>query len=255
MTISEETLMAFADGELDSLERARIEAAIAADPALAARVEAHRALRPSVDAADEEVRDEPAPDNLLNMITNAAPPRTAELMDLAHLRQSRSPGRWAAGWAQWGAMAACFVLGFLVAAPLQLGSSDLVRARGLNLLAHGRLAHALTERLASDPQNVRSPVRIGASYLSRSGAYCRTFTAESRGAVAGVACRDDGRWRVTTAVFSKAPPGAEPFRTAGPQQPQAVTDAVAADIVGAPLDARAETAARAAGWRSPSAAR
>jgi hypothetical protein len=254
MIISDETLMAFADDELDAGERAKIEAAVAADPALAARVEAHRALRSRVGAAYEEVLDEAAPNHLLNMITNAVPPRMAEVVDLAHLRQSRSPGRWA-GWAQWGAMAACFVLGFLVAAPLQIGSSDLVRARGLNLLAHGRLAHALTERLASDPKNTEAPVHIGESYLSRSGTYCRTFNAAGRGAVAGVACRDDGRWRVMTAVFSKVQPGPQAYRSAGEQQPQAVTDAVAADIVGAPLDARAEAAARAAGWRSPSASR
>ena len=254
MIISEETLMAFADGELDAVERARIEAAVAADPLLAARVEAHRALRARVGAAYEGVLEEPAPDHLLNMITNASPPRIAEVVDLSHLRQSRSPGRWT-GWAQWAAMAACFVLGFLVAAPIQLGSSDLVRARGLSLIAHGRLAHALTDRLASDPQNARAPVRVGVSYLSRSGEYCRTFNAAARGALSGVACRDDGRWRVVTAVFSKTQPGGEAYRTAGSEQPQAVTDAVEADIVGAPLDAKAEAAARDSGWRSPSASR
>jgi hypothetical protein len=188
------------------------------------------------------------------MITSAGPPRSAEVVDLANWRHGRNPGR-LAGWAQWGAMAACFVLGFLVAAPLQLGSSDIVRARGLNLIAHGRLAHALTERLASDPQNAQAPIRIGLSYVSRSGGYCRTFSAAGRGALSGVACRDDGRWRVVTAVFSKTRPGDEAYRTAGSQQPQAVTDAVEADISGAPLDARAEAAARAAGWRSPSVSR
>jgi hypothetical protein len=252
MIISEETLMAYADGELDPAERARIETAVADDPALAARVEAHRALRTRVGAAYEEVLDEPAPDRLVNVITHAPRPRVAEVVDLAHLRQSRTPGR-STGWAQWAAMAACFVLGFLVAAPIQLGSSDLVRARGLNLIAHGRLAHALTERLTSDSQNAHGTVRIGESFLSRSGAYCRTFTAAGRGALAGVACRDDGRWRVATAVFFKAQPGVEPYPSAGFQQPQAVTDAVAADIVGTPLDARNEAAARTSGWRTPSA--
>ena len=254
MIVSEETLMAFADDELDAAERAKIEAAVAVDPVLAARVEAHRALRARVGAAYEGVLDEPAPDHLVNTITNAAPPHITEVLDLAHLRPNRTPGR-GAGWAQWAAMAACFVLGFLVAAPLQLGSSDLVRARGLSLIAHGRLARTLTDRLASDPQNALSPVRIGASFQSHSGVYCRTFSAAGRGALSGVACRDDGRWRVTTAVFSKAQPGTEAFRTAGWQQPQAVTDAVEADIVGAPLDARAEAAARASGWRTPSASR
>ena len=45
MTFSEETLIAYADGELDAATRAALEAALASDPQLAQRIERHRALR------------------------------------------------------------------------------------------------------------------------------------------------------------------------------------------------------------------
>ena len=55
MSISDETLMAYADGELEPAQRAEIEAAMAADPKLAERVEQHRALRRKLNAAYDPV--------------------------------------------------------------------------------------------------------------------------------------------------------------------------------------------------------
>ena len=51
MKFSDETLMAYADGELDDDQRAAIERAVGADPALAERVAQHQALRSDVFAA------------------------------------------------------------------------------------------------------------------------------------------------------------------------------------------------------------
>ena len=48
MKYDDETLMAFADGELDEARRAEIAAALDQDPSLAQRVERHRALRARV---------------------------------------------------------------------------------------------------------------------------------------------------------------------------------------------------------------
>ena len=44
MTVTPEMIAAFADGELGADERRRVEAAIAADPELAAQLERHRRL-------------------------------------------------------------------------------------------------------------------------------------------------------------------------------------------------------------------
>ena len=64
MTYSDDTLMAYADGELDPAERAAIELAMRIDPAIAAAVERHRALRADVAAAFAGILDEPVPARL-----------------------------------------------------------------------------------------------------------------------------------------------------------------------------------------------
>jgi hypothetical protein len=70
--ITEELLMAYADGELDGAEhatdRARIEAAMRADPEIVRRVEKHRAMRRELGATFDHVLDEPVPDRLIAAI-------------------------------------------------------------------------------------------------------------------------------------------------------------------------------------------
>lgn len=252
MSVSPETLMAYADGELEDAKRREVEAAVAADPLLAAELERQRALKSRLGAAFGGVLEEPAPDHLLELIGNAPPLRSAEVIELAAARPAREPRLWA-GWAQWAAMAACLVLGFLVAGPFGLGSSSLIRAQGRLLTAQGDLKRALNNQLASDPNAVTAPIRIGLTYRTHEGGYCRTFATNGRHTISGVACREDGHWRVRTAVFSTSAPDRDgTYRTAASQTPQAVMDAVEADIDGAPLDARGEAAAKAAGWRGAS---
>ncbi|MFN3843995.1 MAG: zf-HC2 domain-containing protein, partial [Rehaibacterium terrae] len=62
MRISDERLMAYVDGELDAAQAAQVEAAIAADPALAAAVARQRRLRERLRAAFDPVLDQPVPE-------------------------------------------------------------------------------------------------------------------------------------------------------------------------------------------------
>ena len=59
MKYDDETLMAYADGELDAAQRAQIDAAIAQDPGLALRVQEHKALRARMTGAFSRVLDSP----------------------------------------------------------------------------------------------------------------------------------------------------------------------------------------------------
>ena len=65
MTVEEEKLMAYADGELTGAERSAVEAAIAADPVLAGKVAAHRSLRGALAGAFDPVLSEALPPGLV----------------------------------------------------------------------------------------------------------------------------------------------------------------------------------------------
>jgi anti-sigma factor RsiW len=128
MSITDETLMAYADGELAEPARSELERAVRADPALAARVAQHQALRADVFAAFAPIAEEPVPPALLA----AALPE--QVRDLGAARAARdearaaqeaeaqarrgreaqqaSRRRWA--WPEWGAMAASLAAGVLV---------------------------------------------------------------------------------------------------------------------------------------------
>ncbi|TLY71052.1 MAG: hypothetical protein E6K46_07405 [Gammaproteobacteria bacterium] len=147
MSYSEETLMAYADGELDPAARAALEAAMAADPGLAQRVARHQALRARLRAALDPVLDEPLPQRLLESVRGAAAPRPAA--KVIPLRRPAAP-RWS--WPQLGALAASLVLGALLG-PLVLhppAGGGAVITRDGEMLAGGALARALTEELASN---------------------------------------------------------------------------------------------------------
>ena len=71
MTFSDQTLSAYADGELDAATGAALEAAMATDPELARRVERQRALRARVQDAFAPVLAEPVPERLLARLRSA----------------------------------------------------------------------------------------------------------------------------------------------------------------------------------------
>ena len=61
MKFSDETLMAYAEGELDDATRGAVERAIRADPSLAAKVRQHAAMRANMFATFSPTPDEPVP--------------------------------------------------------------------------------------------------------------------------------------------------------------------------------------------------
>jgi hypothetical protein len=154
-------------------------------------------------------------------------------------------------WPQWGALAASLAVGVLAGV---LGSGwfgtggDLVRTPDGELAASGRLAKALDRRLAQ--QGADGDLRIGMSFVSQAGGYCRTF---ALGGSSGLACRAGAGWRIP--VLADAPGHSGEYRQAAGELPPAVLDAIDARIAGSTLDAVAERAAREAGWKAPQASR
>jgi hypothetical protein len=227
--------MAYADGELDPAERAAIEQAMRTDPALAAAVERHRALRADVAAAFAGILDEPVPARL-----QPPAPAPANVVSLEAAREKRTERRrWS--WPEWGALAATLVVGVL-AGRMVPGGAPAIAGNGNQVVARGELASALDRQVGGKGDGA---VKVGVSFAARDGAYCRGFV---MGASAGLACREGGQWRipVLTETEKEAAGG---YRQAGSALPPAVLDAIDARIADKPLDAAEEEAARARGWQ------
>jgi hypothetical protein len=254
MTFSDEVLMAYADGELDLRTRAQVEDAMAADPQIARRVAAHQALRNTLRSGFDKVLDEPIPDRLITA-ARATSRASSEDRVVVPLRPRRARTLAFAHWArpQWGAIAASFVLGALV---WHFGtdwySSGPITEREGQLLAAGALDKALSNQLASE-QPSQAPVQIGVSFRSKGGNYCRTFQVRARAHLAGLACRDEDKWRLEALAQSEAasPGSHSDFRPAASALPSSIAEAVDQAIEGEPLDAKAEARARTDQWRGP----
>jgi hypothetical protein len=245
MNYSDEILMAYADGELAEPQRSEVEAAVRADPALASIVDGHRALRRDVSAAFAGVLDEPVPARL-------QAPSTGKVLSFEAARSARARTQAAAPvpkrtWPKWAALAATVVVGVLAGGvwlDAGKGDGDFVSAdAGGRMTARGELAGALSRQLASEA-SPGSAVRIGVSFATRDGGYCRSFSA---GAKAGLACRDGEAWRVPVLTDTAAAAAGE-YRQAA-SAPQAVLEAIDERIAGTTLDAAAERAARERGWK------
>jgi len=240
MTWSDETLMAFADGELADPACGDVERAIAADAALRERVAALRRQRARLAAAFAPVLDEPMPPRLAELLRAAEPPKVVQL-DARRVARER-PRVLPTSWARWGGMAAALLLGVLLGTQLERGGPE-IGPRDARLVAEGPIGDALSSQLASAPV-AGAPVAVQLSFVDKSGRYCRTF---STSALAGVACRRDGQWDLQTLAAADPAP-ATGLRQAASTLPRAVLDAVDRSIAGPALDAAGERQARDAGW-------
>jgi len=232
MSVSEEKLIAFVDGELSGAELADVERAIASDAEVRARVEAHQRLRAKLSMAFDGALSEPVPERLR---AATAAPKAAEVVSLADRREQRA--KWS--FREFGAMAASLAGGLIIGlGVMSNGNASMIAQTGDGLVARGALAQALDTQLASDDAGA---VRIGLSFRDQQGSYCRTFDAQG---TAGLACNDGDSWNV--AMTAASGPTGEVRQASAPA---AILAAVDEMIEGDVLDAEAEASARDAGWR------
>lgn len=232
MTITREELAAFADGELTGDRAAQVAAAVAADPALAGEVEAHRALRTRLTEHYGPVAAAPVPDRLTALLSQ---PQDAEVVDFAEARERRETRRtiprW--GWIVGPALAASLALVLLLP-----GSGDDGAA-----YADPQLAGILDNRLVAE-QPSAADTRVLLSFRAQGGDLCRVFSGEGGG---GIACRDGGGWRLE-ALGEGSAGAATDYRMAGASDADLL--ARAQEMAQGPaLDAEAEAEAKANGWR------
>lgn len=255
MRISKEMLMAYVDGELDASARAHVETAMAADPQLAGEVERQRALQRQLQSAFGEVLHEPVPQRLL-AAARTAPAAVVEtktpetkITDLGQARQARaekSPRRWRLP--EWGAMAACLAVGLLLGQQLWHAPQDspFVTEDG-RIVARGTLAQALSAQLSGSSAGAQ--VQVALSFKDSAGGYCRAFVMHDGSGLAGMACREQGDWRVQVLARTSEGSGSAGYRMADSALPASVLQSVQDRIAGDPLDAAAEGAARDRQWK------
>jgi hypothetical protein len=206
MKIPDELLSAFINGELEDADRQRVERAIEQDQRIALRVARKRALLDEV--SRRRVHALPASSS------QPRPYGRAQIIDLASFRAER---------AQIGkrrrnlksprlVLTATLVVGLVVglicgAAIVRLtADSGFTQYRGGVLVARGVLARALNEQLGGSTP-LGTEIRIGATYRSKIGNYCRSFSTTASQPISGFACRVRDQWQLQT-LASGAPTSA-----------------------------------------------
>ena len=249
MTVTDEELMAYVDGELDAARFEALRQEIAASADLSRRVADQQALRDRLRHAFDRTLNEPVPAQLTDLAARDL------AIDLASAARRRPVHK-----AWWSALA--LAAGIVLGVALGPALLQLVRERpdtvasGADVAADGALADALSRRLASE-QSASDPIRLGVSFLAKTGEYCRTFMARRGDAtLAGMACRQGPTWRVDALQSVAIVPGAsDGYRPAATALPPLVLQAAEGAMAGDPLDAAREAQARDHHWRSPAATR
>ena len=232
MKIDDETFFAWLDGELDGAAADKVAAAVAADPVLAGKAQAHRAMRTRLRAAFDPVMTSAVSDSI------GAP----VVVDLAAVRERRAKS--IGGVPQWAAMAATLVLGLgLGTVASQRGGDAPVAVEAGQMVAAAGLRDALDTQLASAP--VGAGPRIGLTFRTADGALCRSFSGAT--GASGLACRANGEWQLR-GLFGGEPGNSGTYRMAAGEDPR-LAALIDDSIAGEPFDAAAERKARDAGWR------
>lgn len=255
--ISDEMLMAFADGQLEAAEAARVAEVVAADADLMRRLSlyeatsAARLARPFNAALEQEI-----PERLM---------KAARMLDAARRRSAQPQRAWLSGWV--GRIAEGF--GGMLPAGVSPAFGALGLAAGVIVLATGaRLAAQHVPepdvfRVALETARSGDAIRFAAedgrrtitphlSFRNQSGDFCRKYAIAraNRTQIEGVACRDaKGTWRVDMEaeggqVIDRSRPS-----LADSGSSMAIEDRIGELISGAAFDREQEDRALRSGWK------
>lgn len=238
--IDDVMLMAYADGELDETESARVEAALSDDPIVAARLVVFSRTREALVSAAAVRRADPLPVQVLSRaqasIDAAGRESDAEVVPLT--RPDRRLRFWPMSLA--ASLAAVGLLCGYILSPYARVEPQEPRFAILG-------ATGLSEELDRLPAGGRADIEGGevaiiASFRDADGALCREFEVDSPDAttVVSVACRSQTGWVPKLAVIAPADDGSQ----YAPASSLETLDAYLAAIgAGAPLPIEEESAA------------
>ena len=234
--VADEKFFAWLDGELDAAEAAEVEAQVDADPNLQKLADDHRALAARLRTTFDPVADEPT------SIQSFATDEIDNVSSLTRARVARAGFEPRKFWAQAAAIAVVFATGIATGQMLFSAPNSPIAPEAGRLVASASLEQALYSELAGQPSE--GGPRIGLTYRDKGGKVCRSFTDQ---AASGIACLDDGDWRME-AVFQSPAGQATEYRMASGTDPR-LAAIVDDNIAGEPFDAEQERRARDTGWK------
>lgn len=252
-------LSAYLDRELPQDDAERVRKRLAAEPALARRLEemrgANAAARNALAAGDET----PLPQAVLDLLKEPQPERTPGAATggrLLHL-----PARGARRWLQAPvaiAASVALVAGFLVSHVVRQAppAADLEELFYAGTIPHASGLHRLLEEVVSGeqealPGGLRG--RLLLTFESTGGDWCRQvqLSGEAR-SMQALACRRDGSWEMEAVGFGPGTPPGGQYQAASSSVSAPVAAAVEARIgAGAPLAPEEEKQVISVGWERP----
>jgi hypothetical protein len=248
MSWGDDKLSAYLDGELQPEEMEQLARDIAADAALAARLNRLAAANETFLRAASDIDVVPLPAGVTALLAGAEKREDARVVPFR-------PRRIAAFLIEHRAIAASLVCavaayGF---ATLSGRAPDLPTSSGV--IASGSPLHRVLEQGASGA-TVRLAggveVKPQLTFLTTDDAVCRQYALTSAsGAVEGIACRQDDGWRVQVASFAAGRIADSDYQTAASGRSAALEAFIDAYISGAPLNAHQENEMLARDWRRP----
>ncbi|MEQ5788750.1 hypothetical protein J3454_12675 [Erythrobacter sp. NFXS35] len=237
MMVTDEIIAAFADGELEGADKAQVEAAIAADPLLARKVEAHRALKARLAAHYAPFAEGGVPPHIAALLESGGDERGTDTVDVVSFAAERQKRGLAPFLRRWATIAGPALAASLVLALWQPWQGETPEG-----YAGGKLAAALDTQLAAN-QSLDADTRILLSFERQGGGLCRAWRGADAG---GIACRDDTGWKIER-QFALDEAASGQFRQAGSE---ADLLAAAQDMAASgALDAAGERAARERNWQ------
>jgi hypothetical protein len=237
MMTADEKFFAWLDGELSGAEAAEIEARVAADPELRALADQHRAFGARLKGAFEPIAAQ-----AVTLAAYAPAAANSNVAGLAEARVARTQHFTKRFWAQAASIALVFAIGVATGNTLFQGPRSSIATEDGRLVAAASLEKALTTQLASQP--AASGPRVGLTFRDQSGSICRSFVNE---AASGLACHEQGDWRVRGIFQGPEGQGAD-YRMAAGADPR-LAALIESTIAGEPFDAAQEQQARQRGWK------
>lgn len=230
MTITDEKLSAFLDGELPPGEMADLRERIASDETLAARVEELALVDNKLTSAMQHIDDQPLPEEI-HRLARALEQRKNKVVSLPLWKRAHQQVQHYAV----AAAAVTAVVGFVLGN--QLGNET------QTAMPHWQNISAILEHRSGGrtvPLDEHNSMTTHLTFLNKQGEYCRQFSVDRVNArnSQNIACRRSGSWELEASLPVEAPANQQDYQLAsGPGPIDEVIDNIASS---APLTAEEE---------------